>query len=372
MPSLNDDLTEYASGGLAMIFRRQLSERAWEAQKVLLPKFRGRPEFEAALCREAEILASLDGCWVPEFFRLEEGSFAPDFEATPVLVMEGVDGLSVRALLQDEKFQWTAEILDQIARQLIAALHWLKVKDVIHGDLSPENILVSSEGEIKIIDFGVARRSHEERVRFDVAGKRRYRRDDRRASDLLDFSDDAYAASRILFEIQERVEGTQSSAWIAEAMSLLQGGTLPDDTFNTSLLKLDLSDEYFRQSVASSEREITLVLPSRSRWIQPGLRVAGSLAIFLCLTSFLSHRAYVSVNSLPPSWIRIHVGGKMWELETPVDSLPIPASDVKIQFLTPQKQVMGVHEVQVIPGDQVKVFEDLRKLDTLKRDQRSQ
>src|SRR5262249_15244556 len=71
------------------------------------------------------------------------------------LAMEFIDGRSLRAIMQDEKRLPTARALD-IARQVAEILVYMHAHGIVHRDLKPENLLLTADGKVKLLDFGIA------------------------------------------------------------------------------------------------------------------------------------------------------------------------------------------------------------------------
>jgi serine/threonine protein kinase len=71
------------------------------------------------------------------------------------IVMEYVDGVSLRAIMRNQSRLQDERALDY-ARQICAALVYMHGQHVIHRDLKPENVLVTAEGQVKLMDFGIA------------------------------------------------------------------------------------------------------------------------------------------------------------------------------------------------------------------------
>ena len=119
------------------------------AIKVLPEEFASDTERVARFEREAKLLASLNHPNIAAIYGLEQS------EGTRFLVLELVDGqtLSERLVRGPVPVQESLELALQIAEALEAAHE----KGVIHRDLKPANIKVTSEGKVKVLDFGLAK-----------------------------------------------------------------------------------------------------------------------------------------------------------------------------------------------------------------------
>ncbi len=84
---------------------------------------------------------------------------AGEVDGTPYIAMELVEGRTLRALVGRPL---EAEALHDLARQAASALSHAHQKGIVHRDIKPENLLLTDEGQLKILDFGIARRGAEE------------------------------------------------------------------------------------------------------------------------------------------------------------------------------------------------------------------
>ncbi len=72
----------------------------------------------------------------------------------PSLILEFVDGISLDRLAR--RFGLSDDLIDEVTRQILLGLKDLKNSALFHGDLSPQNILIDRQGQVKLIDFGAA------------------------------------------------------------------------------------------------------------------------------------------------------------------------------------------------------------------------
>jgi serine/threonine-protein kinase len=137
-------------GGMGVVYRGEdTTLRREVALKTLPVRFADDPERVARLEREARTLASLQHPNVAALFGLEEAG------GQSVLVMEMVEGEDLAARLRRGALP-VDETLD-IALQVAKGLEAAHEKDIVHRDLKPANVKVTPQGQVKILDFGLAR-----------------------------------------------------------------------------------------------------------------------------------------------------------------------------------------------------------------------
>lgn len=102
------------------------------------------------MAREREILASLDH---PHIARLYDAGIAPDGQ--PYLALEYVDGRPIDQYCRDEQLDVEARL--RLFQQVVSAVSHAHARLVVHRDLKPSNILVTSEGQVRLLDFGIAK-----------------------------------------------------------------------------------------------------------------------------------------------------------------------------------------------------------------------
>lgn len=127
------------------------------------------------------------------------------------LVMEWIDGLNLAQLLELQRREGqplpprlTAYVIGEVLRGLAYAHHLSHEGQplcVVHRDVSPHNVLVSTSGEVKIADFGVARLTTEETSGIHIKGKLRYMAPEHLAGRSREPTVDLYGVGAVLHEL---------------------------------------------------------------------------------------------------------------------------------------------------------------------------
>src|SRR5688572_28929547 len=122
------------------------------AIKVLPDLWLEDPERRARLDREARVLASLNHPHIAAIYGIE------DADGAPALILELVDGQTLEEILAGAQRRALPlkEALD-IARQIAEALDMAHERGIVHRDLKPANIKLTSDGIVKVLDFGLAK-----------------------------------------------------------------------------------------------------------------------------------------------------------------------------------------------------------------------
>jgi serine/threonine-protein kinase len=143
-------IAKIGEGGMGEVYRARDSRLDREvAIKVLPPEFAKDPERLARFRREARVLASLNHTHIAALHGLEES------EGEVFLAMELVAGEDLSERLQRGPIELD-EALD-LARQFAEGLEAAHEQNIVHRDLKPANLKVTPDGQLKILDFGLAR-----------------------------------------------------------------------------------------------------------------------------------------------------------------------------------------------------------------------
>ena len=222
------------AGGMGEVYRATDTklERA-VAIKVLPEALAEDPDRLARFAREAKVLASLNHPHIAQIYGIEDGA----------LVMELVPGDTLRGPLP------VATALEY-ARQIAEALEAAHEKGVVHRDLKPGNVMVTPEGVIKVLDFGLAAVGDPASSGADpatsptltvratqagmIVGTAAYMAPEQAAGRPVDKRADIWAFGVVLFEVltgQRLFEGETISHTLADVLKgQIDFGRLPKDT----------------------------------------------------------------------------------------------------------------------------------------------
>ena len=137
-------------GGMGIVYRATVSAEDREvALKVLDPSLSDQADFAERFEREARMLGQLSHPHIVSIF--DHGKN----EAFFWLTMEFVDGVNLRQAMRTSQF--TPEQALEIIPDLCSALQFAHENAIYHRDIKPENILLTADGKVKVVDFGIAR-----------------------------------------------------------------------------------------------------------------------------------------------------------------------------------------------------------------------
>jgi len=144
-------LNKIGQGGMGAVFRaRQISMDRIVALKILPKRLASEPQFKERFIREARLSAKLNHA------NLINGIECGESGGYTYFAMEFVDGCTAKQLLDNSKHFSHDEVL-AIIRQITEGLNYAHSRSLIHRDVKPENIMVTTSGQAKLCDLGLAR-----------------------------------------------------------------------------------------------------------------------------------------------------------------------------------------------------------------------
>src|SRR5215210_2475854 len=165
------------SGGMAVVYRAEddILGRA-VALKTLHHRYAEIPSFRRRFRQEARAMASLDHQNIVKVYDISQDG------EVPFIVVECVSGRDIGDLLGGRRGRRSGRLNEQfvkrMAMQLLHALSYAHRRGIIHRDIKPSNILLTSEGTVKVADFGIARIVEEDDAAIgepgEIVGSARY------------------------------------------------------------------------------------------------------------------------------------------------------------------------------------------------------
>lgn len=151
-------------GGMGVVYRaRDLRLKRIVALKVMAPELAADERFRERFAREAELAMSLEH---PNVVPIHD---AGELDGRLYLVMRFVEGTDLRALLREEGALEPRRALAIVA-QVAHALDAAHAKGLVHRDVKPSNVLLTSEDHVYLTDFGLTKRA-ESASGFTAAGQ---------------------------------------------------------------------------------------------------------------------------------------------------------------------------------------------------------
>ena len=173
------------------------------AIKLLRTDLARDPTFQARFRREAQSAAALNHPAIVAVYDTGEEMSATG-EKLPFIVMEFVNGRTLKEVLAQEQRLQPRRALEIIA-DIDAALEFSHRHGIIHRDIKPGNVMITQNGQVKVMDFGIARALASGATTMTqtsaVIGTAQYLSPEQARGEAVDARSDVYAAGCVLFEL---------------------------------------------------------------------------------------------------------------------------------------------------------------------------
>jgi eukaryotic-like serine/threonine-protein kinase len=190
-------------GGMAEVYRaRDLRLDRVVAIKTLRSDLARDPTFQARFRREAQSAASLNHPSVIAVYDTGEDNL--EHNPVPYIVMEYVEGRTLRDVLHEEQ-RLPPERALQMTDGILRALDYSHRAGIVHRDIKPANVMLTSNGEVKVMDFGIARALADSAATMtataQVIGTAQYLSPEQARGERVDARSDIYSTGCVLYEL---------------------------------------------------------------------------------------------------------------------------------------------------------------------------
>lgn len=183
------------AGGMSDVYKaKDLTLGRFVAIKVLKPEFSEDLNFVTKFRTEAQSAAGLEHPNIVNIYDVgsERGMH--------YIVMEYVEGITLKTYIEKKRqlsFKEAVSIAIQVGRGIEAAHN----KGIIHRDIKPQNIIISTEGKVKVTDFGIARAASSNTISSDVMGSVHYSSPEQARNGFVDGKSDIYSLGIVMYEM---------------------------------------------------------------------------------------------------------------------------------------------------------------------------
>lgn len=205
-------------GGMAVVYKAfdNIDHRI-VAVKILKDEFIANEEFKRRFKNESKAIAVLSHKNIVKVFDVSYG------DMLQYIVMEYVEGIALKEYMQQQGKVDPREAI-YFVTQILRALQHAHDKGIVHRDIKPQNIMLQSDGTIKVTDFGIARFSRSEtRTMTDGAiGSVHYISPEQAKGSVTDAKTDLYSVGVVLYEMLTGKLPFQSDNAVSVALMQLQ------------------------------------------------------------------------------------------------------------------------------------------------------
>ena len=192
------EITELlGEGGMAFVYKALDKElKRYVAIKTLKPSYVGQESFVERFKREAQVASNINNPNIVQIFDW-------GIEDVPYFVMEYVEGNSLTQILAKKKQLSISDVI-YIGSRVANGLHAAHSNGLVHRDIKPGNILITSEGRVKVTDFGIVaiqNESSDTTKTGSVLGTATYISPEQAKGESVSRQSDLYSLGIVLYEL---------------------------------------------------------------------------------------------------------------------------------------------------------------------------
>ena len=225
----NEIVNKIGTGGMSDVYKaKDHTLGRFVAIKVLKPEFSEDVNFVTTFRTEAQSAAGLEHPNIVNIYDVgsENGMH--------YIVMEYVEGITLKTYIE-KKGQLTFKEAVSIAIQVGRGIEAAHNKGIIHRDIKPQNIIISTEGKVKVTDFGIARAATSNTISSDVMGSVHYASPEQARNGFVDGKSDIYSLGIVMYEMVTGRVPFDGDTTVAVAIQHLQEEIVPPSAYAPNL-----------------------------------------------------------------------------------------------------------------------------------------
>lgn len=188
-------IAKVGAGGMSDVYKaKDHILGRFVAIKVLKQEYSEDRNFVTKFRIEAQSAAGLEH---PNIVNIYDVGNADDLY---FIVMEYVEGITLKTYIE-KKGQLSFKEAESIAIQVARGIEAAHNKNIIHRDIKPQNIIISTEGKVKVTDFGIAKAASTNTISSDVMGSVHYVSPEQARNGFVDARSDIYSLGIVMYEM---------------------------------------------------------------------------------------------------------------------------------------------------------------------------
>lgn len=225
-------IQKIGAGGMSIVYKAKCHKlQRFVAVKVLREEFVQDESFVKKFRAEALSAASLSH---PNIVGIYDVGSENDLH---YIVMEYVEGQTLKEVIAKEG-PMTSQVVLEYGMQILSAVRHAHLKQIIHRDIKPQNILVTNEGVLKVTDFGIARAVDSSTLvaTGNAIGSVHYFSPEQAKGKYVNETSDLYSCGIVLFELATKRLPFEADSHVSIALKHINEEIPKPTTFNQSIL----------------------------------------------------------------------------------------------------------------------------------------
>lgn len=222
-------VSKVGTGGMADVYKAKDHKlNRFVAMKVLKQEFREDTNFIKKFKTEAQSAAGLTHPNVVNVFDVGEN------QGIHYIVMELVEGITLKEYIS-KKGKLSVKEATSIAIQVSMGLEAAHNHGIVHRDVKPQNIIISTDGKVKVTDFGIARAASSNTISSNVMGSVHYSSPEQVRGGYSDEKSDIYSLGITMYEMVTGVVPFEGDTTVSIAIKHLQEEMEPPSDYTPDL-----------------------------------------------------------------------------------------------------------------------------------------